>query len=342
MPVSVTAPPGTSGPRLPAARTPHDSSWARSAGRVLLRRAGQAVGVLLVVTVTCFVIVQHLPGDIAFRIAAGRYGYDKVDASAAEEVRAQLGLGEPAWSRLAGWVLDAVRLDFGTSLVTGAAVTDELSHHLGATLQLAACALLLSVVLGTVVGVLAAHSRGGAIDRLTDVWVAVVRALPPFVLGLVLIIVFSVELGWVPAAGHGERGSIVLPALTLAVGLSGLFARVTRDTVAQILESEHAHFAGTKGLGRHVVLVRHVLRNAGVTLVAYVGVQVLVLVEGVVVVESLFAWPGLGHALVHAVFWRDIPSLQATVLALALIVVLVSTVVDLAVLALDPRTREVR
>lgn len=317
-----------------------DRSLTRAVGRILARRAAQALGVALAVTITCFVIVQNLPGDIAFRIAAGRYGYDKVDAAAAAEVRADVGLDAPAWQQLGGWILDAFRLDFGTSLVTGASVTEELTHHLSATLQLAAVALILSIALGTTIGLLAAQSRGGMADRLTDAWVAVVRALPPFVLGLVLIIVFSVQLGWVPAAGHGERGNIVLPALTLAVGLSGLFARVTRDTVAQILESEHVHFARTKGLARHVVLARHVLRNAGVTLVAYIGVQVLILVEGVVVVESLFAWPGLGHALVHAVFWRDIPAMQATVLALALIVVVVSTIVDLAVLALDPRTRE--
>jgi peptide/nickel transport system permease protein len=334
--------PASPAPMAPAGRVPRDRSPARAVRRVLVRRAAQAVAVALAVTVTCFVIVQHLPGDIAFRIAAGRYGYDKVDAAAAEQVRSDLGLDAPAWQQLTDWILDAVRLDFGTSLVTGAAVTDELGHHLGATLHLAAAALVVSIALGTAVGVLAAQCRGGVLDRATDAWVAVVRALPPFVLGLVLIIVFSVQLGWAPAAGHGERGSVVLPALTLAVGLSGLFARVTRDAVAQVLDSEQVRFAETKGLGRRVVLVRHVLRNAGATLVAYIGVQVLVLVEGVVVVESLFAWPGLGHALVHAVFWRDIPAMQATVLALALIVVLVSTLVDLAVLALDPRTREDR
>lgn len=296
----------------------------------------------LAVTVTCFVIVQQLPGDIAFRIAAGRYGYDKVDAAAAAEIRSDLNLDAPAWQQLGIWILDALRLDFGTSLVTGASVIGELGHHLSATVQLASVALLISVALGAVIGTMAARSRGGVVDRLTDAWVALVRALPPFVLGLLLIIVFSVQLGWVPAAGHGQSSNIVLPALTLAVGLSGLFARVTRDSVARILESDQVHFAQTKGLAQHVVLARHVLRNAGVTLVAYLGVQILILVEGVVVVESLFAWPGLGHALVHAVFWRDIPAMQATVLALALIVVVVSTLVDLAVLALDPRTREDR
>lgn len=329
-------------PRALSAPQAGGRSLAGAAARILARRAAQAAGVALVVTVTCFVIVQQLPGDIAFRIAAGRYGYDKVDAATAAEVRADLNLDAPAWQQLGSWVLDALRLDFGTSLVTGAPVIGELGHHLSASVQLASVALVISVVLGACIGVLAARSRGGVVDRLTDAWVAMVRALPPFVLGLLLIIVFSVQLGWVPAAGHGEGGNIVLPALTLAVGMSGLFARVTRDTVARILESEHVHFAQTKGLAQHIVLARHVLRNAGVTLVAYMGVQVLILVEGVVVVESLFAWPGLGHALVHAVFWRDVPAMQATVLALALIVVVVSAAVDLAVLALDPRTRENR
>ena len=131
----------------------------------------------------------------------------------------------------------------------------------------------------------------------------------------------------------------MLPAVTLAVGLSGLFARVTRDAVVQIRQSDYVRFAATKGLGERLVFLRHVLRNAGVTLIAYIGVQMLILIEGVVVVESLFAWPGLGHALVHAIFWRDIPMIQATALALALLVVVLNTVVDLGALALDPRPR---
>jgi peptide/nickel transport system permease protein len=132
---------------------------------------------------------------------------------------------------------------------------------------------------------------------------------------------------------------VVLPAATLAVGLSGLFARVTRDTVAQIQQADFVRFAETKGLSRRVVFLRHVVRNTSVTVVAYLGVQALLIVEGVVVVESLFAWPGLGHALVHAIFWRDIPVLQASVLALAVLVVAINTLVDLAALALDPRPR---
>jgi peptide/nickel transport system permease protein len=307
---------------------------------ILRQRLMQAVGVALLVSTACFAIVQSLPGDMAFRIAAGRYGYDQVDAAAADSVRAELGLDRPAWQQLLDWLGDVATFDLGTSLVTGGQVADELSHHLSSSLQLAAAALTMAFVGGAALGAMAASRPDGLLDRATTFWVSGVRALPPFLLGLVLILVFSVQLGVLPAAGHGSRTNVVLPALTLAVGLSGLFARVTRDTVVQVRDSDYVRFAATKGLSGRLVFLRHVVRNTGVTLVAYVGVQALILIEGVVVVESLFAWPGLGHALVHAIFWRDIPMIQATALALALLVVALNTVVDLVALAVDPRPRQ--
>jgi peptide/nickel transport system permease protein len=319
----------TTPPRPPAA----------PAFRVLRHRAVQAVAVVLLVSTACFAIVQSLPGDIAFRIAAGRYGYDQVTAASADTVRAELGLDRPAWQQLLDWLGNLVTLDLGTSLVTGTSVAGELGAYLSSSLQLAAAALALALVLGATAGALAATRPGGILDRITTLWVSAARALPPFLLGLVLILFFSVHLGMLPAAGHGDAGNTVLPAATLAVGLSGLFARVTRDTVVHIRQSEYVRFAATKGLGDRLVFLRHVLRNTGVTLLSYVGVQLLILIEGVVVVESLFAWPGLGHALVHAIFWRDIPMLQASALALALLVVALNTVVDLGALALDPRPR---
>lgn len=306
---------------------------------VLLRRAGQAVGVAVLVATLCFLIVRQLPGDAAFRIAAGRYGYDLVDQQAADAVRAELGLDRPAWRQLADWLLALAQGDLGTSLVTSASVAQEVGYYLLGTLQLGAVALVLAVGLGGALGTLAARRPSGLVDRAVDGWVASVRALPPFLLGLLLILLFSVHLGWLPAVGHGDGVSVVLPASTLAIGLSGLFARVTRDTVVEIQRSEHVRFARTKGLSARLVLVRHVLRNAGVRLVPYVGVQAVTLIEGVVVVESLFGWQGLGHALVHAVFWRDVPVLQATALVLALLVVGINTIVDLVGLWLDPRPR---
>ncbi|RJS47789.1 ABC transporter permease [Nocardioides cavernaquae] len=305
----------------------------------LLRRALQAVGVTLAVTTACFAMVQALPGDIAYRIAAGRYGYDRVDTAAADLVREAAGLDRSAAAQLWQWLIDLAHLDLGRSLVTGEEVTHEVAHALTGSVQLAVAALALALVLGVGLGLAAARRPGGALDRLTHLWVAASRTVPPFLLGLILILVFSVQLGWLPAAGHDQRSSVLLPALTLAVGLSGPFARVTRDAVVRARAAAYVDFARTRGLSERSVVVRHVLRNASSTVVAYVGVQALILVEGVIVVESLFAWPGLGHLLVHGIFWRDIPSVQAAALALALLVVVISTLVDLATLALDPRPR---
>ncbi|WP_052665072.1 ABC transporter permease [Nitriliruptor alkaliphilus] len=311
--------------------------------RVLRRRLIQALWVTLFVSTLSFAIVQSLPGDMAFRIAAGRYGYDQVTAATADALRAELGLDRPAWQQLVSWWGDLARLDLGASTVTGRPVTEELALFLSSTLQLTFVALAMSVTLGVVLGVASVLRRGRLLDRLATVWISATRATPPFLLGLLLIVVFSVHLGWLPATGHGQARNLILPAGTLAIGLSGLFTRITRDVVGRIQDSDHVGFAATKGLPVRSLLSRHVARNASVTLLAYIGVQALILIEGVLVVELVFAWPGLGHALVHAVFWRDVPMLQATTLALGLLVVALNTAVDLASLALDPRprTREV-
>lgn len=293
----------------------------------------------MLVSVLCFLVVRRLPGDAAYRIAAGRYGYDLVDQAAASAVRDELGLDRPAWQQLGSWLLDLVQLDLGRSLVTSRPVGEEVGLYLVGTLQLAAAALAFAVVLGAGAGILAARRPGGLWDRLTTTWVASVRAVPPFLLGLLLVVVLSAQLGLLPAVGHGSASSIVLPALTLGIGLSGLVARITRDAVVEVRASEQVQFAQTKGLAERWILLRHVLRNAAVVVVPYLGVQAVILIEGVVVVESLFAWQGLGHALVHAVFWRDVPVLQATALVLALLIVAINTVVDLVVLWLDPRPR---
>lgn len=306
---------------------------------LLLHRAGQAVGVAVLVSVLCFLVVLRLPGDTAYRIAAGRYSYDRVDQQAAASVRAELGLDRPAWRQLVDWLVDLVQLDFGRSLVTSRPVSTEVGYYLLGTLQLAAVALAFAILLGCAAGILAARRPGGLVDRLATAWVAGVRAVPSFLLGLLLVVVFSAQLGLLPAVGHGDAASIVLPALTLGIGLSGLVARVTRDVLIEVRRSEYVAFAQTKGLADRWVLLRHVLRNAAVVLVPYLGVQAVILIEGVVVVESLFAWQGLGHALVHAVFWRDVPVLQATALILALLIVAINTVVDLIGLWLDPRPR---
>jgi peptide/nickel transport system permease protein len=301
------------------------------------RRGGQAVLVAVTVGALSFLLVHLLPGDIALRIAAGRYGYDLVSVQAAEAVRAELGLDRPVLVQFAEWLWRLGRLELGVSLVTGERVAAEIARQLGATLTLSFAALALSIPIGPALGVLMGLRPGGVLDRAGLAVASALRAVPSFVLGVALIILVSVELGALPAAGHGEVENIVLPAVTLALGLAAVSSRVAREAMAEVRAAPFFAFAETKGLTRRAVLWRHGLRNAAVPIVAFLGVQLVSLVEGVVVVESLFAWPGIGHALVHAVIARDVPMVQGTALVLGLIFVLLNAAVDLACLALDPR-----
>lgn len=306
-------------------------------GRFFLARLGQAGIVALVVGTLCFALMRVLPGDAAMRIAAGRYGPDARIADAAEKVRMELGLDRPWFIQFLDWLGSLVRLDLGHSLVTGAPVVAELKVQLGASLWLAGAAVLLSLLIGPIIGVFSGLKPGGAVDRLGLAGSVTLRALPPFVLGLVLMLVFAIWLGWLPPAGFGTWRDLVLPAFTLALGLAAVSSRVTRNAIAAVVKAPYFAFARHKGLPEPVVVRRHGLRNAAIPVVSYLGLQAIYLVEGVVVVESIFAYPGIGHALVHAIVERDVPMVQGTALAMGLIFVAITAAVDGACLWLDPR-----
>lgn len=311
--------------------------------RAIGYRGAQAVMVALLVGVLTFLMMQALPGDMAFRIAAGRYGYDAVNAQAAEAVRQELGLDRPAIEAFGIWFMDLLRLDFGTSAISGAPVIDEIRHQLGASLQLAGAALALSLLIGPPLGVLAGLRAGGWLDRGLLVVSTALRSVPQFLMGLALIVALSIHLGWLPAAGYGEPAHFILPALTLALGLAAVSARIARDAMAGVASSPFYAFGRWKGLSEAQLFRRHGLRNIGVALVTYLGLQFAMLVEGVVVIESIFGWPGIGHALVHAIFGRDVPMVQGTALLLGLGFVVLNALVDLAAHLIDPRgQREVQ
>ncbi|MBM3604844.1 MAG: ABC transporter permease [Alphaproteobacteria bacterium] len=305
--------------------------------RLLGYRAMQALLVALLVGVLTFLMMQALPGDMAFRIAAGRYGYDMVTAGAADAVRAELGLDRPALQAFGLWFLDLLRLDLGTSVLSGAPVIDEIRHQLGASLQLAGAALILSLLMGLPIGIAAGLRAGGWLDRALLVGSTALRSVPQFLMGLILIVLVSIQLGWLPAAGHGRPEHFILPALTLALGLAAASARITRDAMAGVAASPFYAFGRWKGLSEGQMLRRHGLRNIGVALITFLGLQFAMLVEGVVVVETIFGWPGIGHALVHAIFGRDVPMVQGTALMLGLGFVALNTLIDLAAHRIDPR-----
>tara|TARA_B100002003_G_scaffold232263_1_gene243987 strand:- start:868 stop:1797 length:930 start_codon:yes stop_codon:yes gene_type:complete len=305
--------------------------------RALLSRLVQAVVAAVLIGVATFAMMRALPGDMAWRIASHRYGYDNVTAEAAASVRAELAPDGPALPALLRWLGDLARLDFGNSLVSGQPVMAEVAHQLGASVQLAAAALVLSLVIGPPLGILAGLRPGGVLDRVLLVAAAGLRAVPQFLLALVLILALAVGLRLLPAAGHGEARHFLLPTLTLALGLAAVNARIARDAMARVAAMPFWRFAEWKGLSRRQVLMRHGLRNVAAPLVTYLGLQFVTLVEGVVIVEAVFGWPGIGHALVHAIFARDVPMVQGTALALGLGFVLVNAAVDALAARIDPR-----
>ena len=300
-------------------------------------RGLQALVVALVVGILSFAMLQALPGDIAYRIAAGRYGYDMMDAAAAAAVRLELGLDEHWTIQLFSWLGSILQFDLGRSLVYGKPVIDEISLQLGYTLLLAASSLLVSLLISLPLGIIAGINPGGLVDRLSLAFSVFLRAIPAFALGLVLVLIFAVHLKLLPVAGFRGFEHLILPSLTLGLGLASVSNRIVKDSVQQAMASDWRLFARTKGLSRKMTLLLHALRNAALPIVAYVGVQLAFIIEGVVIVETIFAWPGIGHALVHAIFNRDIAMLQGTALCLGLLYVLLNLVIDILCRAIDPR-----
>jgi len=304
-----------------------------------LQRGLQALIVAVIVGVVSFTMMQALPGDAAYRIAAGRYGYDMMDAAAAETVRNELGLNQHWSIQLISWLSALAQFDLGRSLVYGTPVVDEIATQLGYSLLLAGGAVLISIIIAVPVGVVAGLKPGGAIDRLTLGVSILLRAIPSFALGVVLVLVFAVQMRLLPVAGFRGLEHLILPSLTLGLGLAAVSNRVVRDSVVEALGSEWRLFSRTKGLSARRTATRHILRNASLPVVTYVGVQMAYLIEGVVIVEAVFAWPGIGHALVHAIFNRDIAMVQGTALTLGLIYVLLNLFIDVACRLIDPRMR---
>ncbi len=306
---------------------------------VVVPRALQAVMVAWTVGTLTFVLTRALPGDMAYRIAAGRYGYDNVDAAAAAAVRQELGLDQPPLLAYASWLWDLLTLNLGRDMVSNEPVWSEVTHQVGHSLVLALVAIAFAVLLGPALGVAAGLRRRGALDHASLALSTALRSVPPFILGIGLILVVAVELRWLPAAGHGGFAHAVLPGLALALGLAAVSSRVTRNAVVAVARSPFFAFARTKGLGEALAFRRHGVRNVAVPVVSYFGVQLIYLIEGVVVVESLFAWPGIGHALVHAIVARNVPMIQGTALVMGLMFVALNAVVDGICWGLDPRRR---
>lgn len=290
------------------------------------------VVVLIGVSLATFLMVHAVPGDPAFALLG-----DQATAEDIARVRRDLGLDRPLPEQYLRYVARAVQGDLGTSIRTGQPVIRAISERLPSTIYLTLAAILLSTLTGLVVGVLAAVNRSRVVEFLVSVFPLVGLSLPTFWSGLLLITLFGLVLRWVPVVGDAGLRSLILPAVALALPTSAVVARMTRTTMLATLGEEFVRTARAKGLPSRVVVYKHALKAALTPVVTVVSLQFGALLGGAIVVESVFARPGLGRLAVEAILARDFPVVQGVVLVSAAVFVLVNFAAELIYSALDPR-----
>ncbi len=301
---------------------------------LLLSRVGSALVVVLGVCTLVFLLIHLIPGDPVEAMLG-----ESAQPSDREALRTALGLDRPIGEQYLEYLRRLTRLDLGESFQDRRPVREILGERIPATLELTAAALGLALVLSLPLGVMAASHRGGHLDAGAMGLSLVGVSIPNFWLGPLLILVFSLWLGWTPVSGREGLASLVLPAITLGTGLAAILARMVRGSVLEVLEEDYVRTARAKGLSEGRVLWGHALRNAWLPILTVIGLQLGGLLGGAVITEMVFAWPGVGSLLVEAIQSRDYPVVQACVLLISLTYVLVNTLTDLVYTSVDPRIR---
>lgn len=310
----------------------------------IARRLAMVIPVLIGISLVVFLMISLIPGDPASAIL-GAYA---TPANVAQ-LRAQLGLDQPLLVQYVLWIQGVVQGDFGWSYSLSRPVFDEVLERYFPTLLLAGTALVLCAIFGILAGVVAAVRQYGWQDQLITLLVLVGISTPSFFLGLLLIMWFSVGLGWFPSGGmyslFGDEGwrdllhHLVLPAITLAVVATAVLARLTRANMLEVLRQDYVRTARAKGLSERRVIARHAFRNAVVNVIPIIGIQAGFVFGGAVYIETVFQWPGIGRMLVDAISTRDILLVQGGVLLVAVTYVLINLLTDVIQVALDPRIR---
>jgi peptide/nickel transport system permease protein len=302
--------------------------------RFVLRRVAGAAFVIAGTITLVFLVLHWLPGDPAALIAG-----DSATAETVANIRAQLGTDQPLWNQYIGYVGGLAHGDLGTSFATREPVLGRLWAQVPATMMLTLFASGVALVAGLLLGVLSAVNRGKLLDRAIQTVMLFLTSMPSFWLGILLILVFSVTLRWLPAIGNGSWQQLVLPVACLGMITSGRLMRMVRSSVIDVLDEPFVTTLRGKGLRERQVLFTHVLRNALIPVVTLLGILVGELLSGTVVVETLFARQGIGRMLVDALSVKDIPVVQGTVLLASIFFVLINMLVDLSYGLIDRRVR---
>lgn len=299
------------------------------------RRLLSALPVIFGVLTITFAVMYLLPGDPA-SIMLARSG---ASAEQIARLRSELGLDDPLLTQYTRYLGKAVQGDFGVSISSAEPVVSKILKALPKTLELALAAMLISLPIGTLLGVLAAVYQNRWIDRVLVAISSIGVAMPSFWFGLMLILLFSVTLKWLPASGQGTLKQLILPATVLGFGAMGSTTRTARASMVEILRQDYMRTARAKGLAEKVVIIRHGLRNALIPIVTMVGLQFGWLVSGSFIVEVVFARQGIGRILINAIEAKDLPVVQGGVFYIAVMYILLNLVVDLSYGFVDPRIR---
>ena len=302
--------------------------------RHILQRLLFTLPALWLILTMVFLLIHVVPGDPVQQMLGEGARVEDV-----QQLRHALGLDLPALTQYGRYLAGLAHADLGRSFKYQAPVLQIIFERYPATLQLAVVALLVCVAIGIPAGVLAAHRRGHAADRAVGLFTLLGLAVPNFALGPVLILVFSIEFGWLPVSGRDGLLNFVLPAITLGAALAAILTRMVRSSMIEELSSDYVRTARAKGLSTRAVLFRHAFRNALIPIITVLGLQFGTLLAGTIVTETIFSWPGIGRLTVQAISSRDYPLLQGCILVIAVSYVLVNLVTDFVYALVDPRIR---
>ncbi|MGB6430758.1 MAG: nickel ABC transporter permease [Candidatus Acidiferrales bacterium] len=302
--------------------------------RKILQRIAYTLPAVWLILTTVFLLIHIVPGDPVVQMLGE-------DASAQDlsQLRHALGLDAPLGTQYLRYLSGLFRGDWGKSFHFGSSVSAIVFQHFPATLELALAGLFVCLIIAVPAGVYSAAHQGSAGDHAASVFTLLGLSLPNFALGPLLILAFSIELGWLPVSGRGGIAHLILPAVTLGAALAAILTRMVRASMIEELSSDYVRTARAKGLSERRVLFRHALPNALIPIITIVGLQFGALLAGTIVTETIFSWPGIGRLAVQAITERDYPLLQGCILVIALSCVLVNLLTDLIYAVIDPRVR---
>lgn len=303
-----------------------------------IKRIFEVIPVLLIVSIIVFSVMHLLPGDPTLLMLAGAEG-GSIPQERLDELRIIMGLNKPLYEQYYNFISNAISGDLGTSIRLRTPVTEILLQKFPYTIKLSLLGLMIAIFLGVVIGLVAALFKDTWLDHFSMTFSLIGVSMPIYWLGLLLILVFSINLNIFPSSGATGWKSIVLPALTLGFVSAGLISRLLRSSLLEVLNEDYIRTAKGKGLTDKIILIKHALKNAMIPVITILGLQFGNMLAGAVVTETVFSRPGLGRLVVNGILWKDYPLVQGTVLFIACIYVLVNLFVDISYYWFDPRIK---